>query len=334
VRQISRRHFLRESSGLAAAAATLARSGRVFSAEARGIGASVWEEHGQDAHATPHIHFPTAARARLSVSSYPFRDFIEDPSHPSPAGKQPRMKLQDFGAMVAEKFQLHNIEPWSAHFKSTEPAYLAELRAAFDKAGAHVINIPADISHSVYDPDSAKRAQALREGKTWVEAASALGSPSVRIHIAETDKVKPDVERAATSLRQVADYGARKNIVVNLENDDLVSEDAFFVVAVIEKANHPYLHALPDFANSMMTGNADFNYRAVEAMFKHAYCISHVKEGEDGPNGKFIAVDVPRTFGIAKAAGYRGYFSMEMDRQGDPYSGTQKLIDLSLQNIT
>lgn len=314
MREISRRHFLRKSSGLAAAATMLARSRNVFSSE-------------------PHIHFPTAARERLSVASYPFRDFIEDPRHASRASKQPLMRLQDFGAMVVEKFRVKNIEPWSAHFKSTEPAYLAGLRAAFERAGAHVINIPADISHSVYDPDQAKRAQAISEAKTWIDAAVALGSPSVRIHIAETDKVKPDVARAAESLRQVADHGAGKNVVVNLENDDLVSEDAFFVVQVIEKANHPFLHALPDFANSMMSGNADFNYRAVEAMFKHAYNISHVKEGEDGPNGKFIAVDVAKTFGIAKAAGYHGYFSMEMDRQGDPYAGTQKLIDMSLENL-
>jgi hypothetical protein len=63
---------------------------------------------------------------------------------------------------------------------------------------------------------------------------------------------------------EVAEYGAGKNVV---ENDDLVSEDAFFLVKVIEAVNHPYLHGLPDFANSMMTGNADFNYRALQAMF-------------------------------------------------------------------
>ena len=58
-----------------------------------------------------------------------------------------------------------------------------------------------------------------------------------------------------------------------------------------------------------------------------------VKEGEDGPDGQFFPVDVAKTFGIAKAAGYRGYFSMEMDRKGDPYEGTQELIDLSLKYL-
>jgi sugar phosphate isomerase/epimerase len=311
MQKVTRRDFLRTSSSLAVTAAVGGGRG-AFAAE-------------------PHIVFPTEPRKRISVASYPFRDFIEDPRHPGRAGKQAAMPLKDFGAMVVQKFGVNNIEPWSAHFKSTEPGYCAELRAAFEKGGARVINIAGDIAHSVYDPDPAGRALAISEGKKWIDAATVLGSPSVRIHIAEVDKVKPDADRAAQSLRQIAEYGASKNVVVNLENDDLVSEDAFFVVKVIEKANHPFLHALPDFGNSMMSGSADFNYRAVEAMFKHAYNISHVKEGEDGPNGQFVPVDVARTFAIAKAAGYRGYFSMEMDRQGDPYAGTQKLIDLSLQ---
>jgi sugar phosphate isomerase/epimerase len=284
----------------------------------------------------PHITFPTDPRARLSVASYPFRDFISSPHWKGDGKTKPIMDLKGFGALVVEKFNVKNIEPWSAHFVSTDTAntgYVSELRNAFDKAGAHVINIPGDIPHSVYDPDAANRAEAVKDGKAWIDAATILGSPSVRIHIGRVKNAKPDVALAAASLGQIADYGAAKNVVVNLENDDLVSEDAFFVVKVIEKANHPFLHALPDFANSMMSQSAVFNYRAVTAMFKHAYNIAHVKEGEDGPQGKFIAVDVEKTFGIAKAAGYHGYFSMEMDRQGDPYEGTQKLIDLSLKYL-
>ena len=312
--KVTRRNFLKKSSGIAVAAVALGR----------GTGATASE---------PHIEFPTGPRARLSVASYPFRDFISSPHWKGDGKTKSIMDLKGFGAMVVEKFNVKNIEPWSAHFASTDAAYVADLRNAFDKAGAHVINIPGDIKHGVYDPDAANRAEAVKEGKTWIDAATVLGSHSVRIHIGRVKDAKPDVDLAAGSLGRIADYGASKNVVVNLENDDLVSEDAFFVVKVVEKAGNPYLHALPDFANSMMHGDADFNYRAVTAMFKHAYNISHVKEGEDGEGGKFIAVDVEKTFGIAKAAGFRGYYSMEMDRKGDPYEGTQKLIDLSLKYL-
>ena len=41
---------------------------------------------------------------------------------------------------------------------------------------------------------------------------STLGSHSVRVHIAEADKVKPDADRAAESLRQIADHGEAKTL--------------------------------------------------------------------------------------------------------------------------
>jgi sugar phosphate isomerase/epimerase len=308
----SRRDFLKQTSSLAVAAAALGRTGVAFSSE-------------------PHVLFPAEPRARLAVASYPFRDFISSPHRRPAQPKQALMDLKDFGAMVVKKFNVKNIEPWSAHFASTETSYVSGLREAFEKSGAHVIDIAGDIRQSVYDPDATRRSAAVTEARAWVDAASTLGSPSVRIHIGRVQAAKPNVDLAAESLGHVAEHGARKNVVVHLENDDPVSEDPFFVVKVIEKANHPYLRALPDFANSMMGGDPDFNYRAVTAMFQHAYCISHVKEGEDAEGGKFIPVDVERTFGIAKAAGYRGYFSMEMDRKGDPYEGTQMLIDMSLK---
>jgi hypothetical protein len=77
----------------------------------------------------------------------------------------------------------------------------------------------------------------------------------------------------------------------------------------------------------------DYNYKAVTAMFRRACNISHAKEIET-EKGKTYKVDVARTFAIAKRAGYRGYFSMEWDSSGDPYTGTQHLIDTALQALT
>jgi sugar phosphate isomerase/epimerase len=145
--------------------------------------------------------------------------------------------------------------------------------------------------------------------------------------------VKPDAERAASSLAGVAEYGAGKQIVVNLENDDPASEDAFFLVDVMERAKTPWLRALPDFCNSMLLDKGeDYNYRAVTAMFQHACTISHVKEIETD-NGKLFRVDLAKTFAIARQAGYKGYFSIEWDSEGDPYAGTEHLIAESLKAL-
>ncbi|MGO4883892.1 MAG: sugar phosphate isomerase/epimerase family protein [Bryobacteraceae bacterium] len=273
----------------------------------------------------PDIHFPTAPRDRLAVASYPFRNFMDRPGHPG-------TKLTDFAAMVVEKFNIHNIEPLSSHFPSTEPAYLDELRRSVEQAHSYIVNIPANVGGSLYDADPARRDKAIVGGRKWVDVAVAVGSPSVRLHIQGARGTPPDVGRASDSLKQLADYGAAHNVVINLENDDTVTEDAFFIVKVIETVASPWLHALPDFGNSMLKGDEDFNYRAMEAMFRHAYNISHVKDSEVD-NGKVFRVSMAKTFGIAKAAGYRGYFSMEFEGQGEPYEGTRKLLDESLKDL-
>jgi sugar phosphate isomerase/epimerase len=282
--------------------------------------------------ALPNMKFPNGARDRLAVASYPFRGSITTPGNEDRDPAQPGVALKDFAAMVRDRFDIHNIEPLSSHFPSTDAAHIAEFRKAVEQAGSHIVNIPVDIEASLYDPDASRRDAAIAEARRWVDVAAALGSPSVRIHIAGSKDAPPDDGLAAQSLRSVADFAAGRGVLVNLENDDLVSEDAFFIVKVIEKAKSANLRALPDFGNSMLKGDEDFNYKAVQAMFEHAYNISHVKDSEVYRK-KVYRVDVGKTFGIAKAAGYRGYFSMEWEGESGPYEGTQRLIDESLKYL-
>lgn len=316
MRKISRRQF--------------ARGCLALGAGALGIGRNVFPRLSE-----PDLKFPAEPRERLAVASWPFRALIESPTNRWARDlKQPGIDLKEFAAMVVQKFGLRKIEPLSDHFRSTEAAYLGAFREAIEKAGASVVNIAVGGDASFYDTDSSRRREAVEYAKKWVEIAVVLGSPSIRAHIARAPSAKPDVARAAESLAQLAAYGAQKNVLINLENDDLVSEDAFFIVEVIEKVANPYLRALPDFCNSMLGGNAQFNYDAVRAMFKHAYNIAHMKDTEVAGRGKVFTVDVEKTFQIAKLSGYRGYFSMEWEGQGEPFAGTQRLIDLSLKYLT
>lgn len=281
----------------------------------------------------PDLKFPTAPRARLAVASWPFRAEIESPSNEYRNKSKPGIDLKDFAVKVQRQFHVPGVEPLSAHFPSTDQHYLNNFREAIDKAGVHVVDIPVGNANSFYDADPAARAKAVEHAKRWVDVAVILGSPSIRTSIEQAKNAKPNVELTAQTLRSLVDYGASKNILINLENDDLVSEDAFFITKVIDAVHHPYLHALPDFCNSMMTGNADFNYRAVTAMFQRAYNICHVKDSEVGDDGKVFRVDLKKTFDILKASNYRGYCSMEWEGPEDPYWGTEKLIAASLENL-
>ena len=282
--------------------------------------------------AEPHIEFPANPRDRLAVTSWPFRAYMATAHNSDRDSNKPGIDAKDFAAMVVERFGIHNINPLTGHFSSTEPAYLDQLREAVAKAGSHIV----DLGHggrSFYHPDKAKRDAAIEYGKKGVDIAARIGSPSVRQHINGAPGMKADVNIAAETLGELAAYGEKKNIVINLENDEPVAEGPFFLVAVMDRVHSPYLRGLPDFANSMNpSGDAEQNYKAVAAMFKHVFNMSHVKSAY-ASEGKVYEVDLARLFDIAKRAGYRGYFSMEADMPGDPFVNTRKLAEETLKYL-
>jgi sugar phosphate isomerase/epimerase len=289
-------------------------------------------EFARAAGSEPSVSFPSAPRDRVAVATYPFREFIVgwkgwDGKTPSSVPVAQQIELKDFAAHVAMKFNVHKIELWSPVFPSTDTKYLQELRAAVAGAGSAVVDIAVDAHHSQYSTDAAERERAIASSKQWIDVAATLGSPSIRIHIQGGKDLKPDVDRAADTFAHVAQYAAAKNVVVHLENDDPVSEDPFFIVNVIKKVNSPWLRALPDFGNSLVAHDEDFAYHAIDAMFAHAYGICHVKNGEEDDHGKFISVDLARTFGILKKNGFKGYCSIEYDAPGDPYKPTAELVE-------
>jgi sugar phosphate isomerase/epimerase len=281
--------------------------------------------------AQPAMRFPGQPRERIAIASYPFREYVAGRKDPLGGNK---LELKDFSAHVAEKLNIRKIEPWSEHFRSLDQNYLDQIRDAVAKAGGMIVNIAVDGDHSPYAADKSEREKSVTFTKQWVDAAAAVGSPSIRSNMPKAADSEPDAQRAADSLSQVAEYAARKNIVVNMENDNPVSEDPFFIVQVIEKVNIPWLHALPDFANSLTTGREDHAYQGIQAMFAHAYNISHVKALETNEQGKEFRVDMPKTFNMMRIAHYKGYCSMEFDSPGDPYKGTSELIETTLKYLS
>ena len=277
--------------------------------------------------AQPNVAFPANVHDRLAVASYPFRDFILPTQDTSPTAKSnPRMEISDFAAHVSARFHINKIEPWSHHFRSLDPKYLAGFRSALDQANCSVVDIAVDGEHSFYAKDAAERERAVAVNKQWVDAAVVLGSPSIRTHIESANNQPPDLALCADTLKRIAEYGATCNVVVHLENDDGVTEDPFFIAKLIDKVNSSWLRGLPDFGNSLMHLPPEQAYAGLEAMFARSYGISHVKGSESTDAGAVMSVDLAYAFAILKKSAYRGYLSMEYDDVGDPYHGTDELI--------
>src|ERR1700758_3673468 len=152
---ITRRQFLAECATATAGAALLPATARSTSIP------------------EPSIKFPSSPRERVAVASYPFREFIGGPEHKN---GNPTIELKEFAAHVVKKFNVSGIEPWSAHFPSTDAKYLAGFRDAVEKAHSMVVNIAVDGESSPYAADRAERENAIAFSKQWIDVAAAIGS--------------------------------------------------------------------------------------------------------------------------------------------------------------
>jgi sugar phosphate isomerase/epimerase len=281
----------------------------------------------------PDLEFPTRPRDRLAVTSWPFRAYIATAANRDRKPSVPSMDIKKFPATVVERFAVYNVNPLLSHFPSTDSAYLESFREAVAKARSHIVDLGLPGRCFATTVTSTAEA-AVRDGCKWIDIAGAIGSPSVRQHLSAQPGEKPDLNAAAIHLARLADYGGKRNVVVNLENDNPVAEDPFFIVNAVETVNHPYLRALPDFGNSIVNYGEEGNEKAVAAMLKQAFNMCHVKGAVQSDAGKTYHVDLGRMFEIARQSSYRGYFSMEFDTNGgDPFAGTTKLIDETLHYL-
>jgi sugar phosphate isomerase/epimerase len=277
---------------------------------------------------SPQATFPADPRARIAVATYPFRKFILAPTNQDRDPSTPGMDLAAFARFVRTEFHVRGIEPLSFHFQSTKLADIHKLRAAFDAAGVHTVDIPVDDHVELCSTNETERDTGNARYRQWIDIAVILGSPSIRIWIPKCSDTS-DLPRAIHALKPTLDYATTRNIVVNMENDDPILSSDSRILAAIKLADTPFLRALPDFANSLMGGDERFNAQAVKRMFAHAWNIAHVKDAEV-IHGKHTAVSLAELFGIAKAAGFLGYYSMESDSDVDPIVDTKHLIQQSL----
>jgi sugar phosphate isomerase/epimerase len=294
----------------------------------------LWLKSEAGANSAPHLQFPSEPRERIAIASYPFRDYITPSENRSSEKSASKIEIKNFAAYVTSKFNINKIEPWSKHFQSLDGNYLAEIRAATEQARGSMVNIAVDGEHSPYSLSPGERDAAVQFSKQWIDAAAALGCPSIRTNLPPSGKSAPNIDRLADSLQKVATYAQSKNILVNLENDNPLTEDPLFLVKIIKRVNNPYLHALPDFANSLTAFDEQHAYRGIDAMFGLAYNICHVKETENSADGHAVHNDMAKTFGFLKQHGYKGYCSMEWDSPGDPHQGTADLIQKALHYLS
>src|SRR6185369_576443 len=126
------------------------------------------------------------------------------------------------------------------------------------EVAAHGLKISCVSSSSeMHHKDPAKRAQQLADAKKFIDLASTLGVPNVRVFGNKIEGPQDEVVAwVADGLRQLGDYAGPKNVTVIIESHGDFTTSPI-LKAVLEKANHPHVALLWDANHTFVDGKED-----------------------------------------------------------------------------
>jgi hypothetical protein len=204
-----------------------------------------------------------------------------------PGDKQ--FSLIDLPKIMRDDLDMRVIDLNTSSLGETSPAWLDKVRHAVDKAGCVMINLKMNQQGlDMNSPDRDIRNKALTVYRKSIDAASHLGIPWAR---PLPLKPTPDMKIHVDSYRELADYGADKNVRMLVENYAWMESDPQSVVKLIAAIDRD-VAACPDTGN---WANNETRYAGL-ALSK---------------TGEHPLYDLKRCFDIGTAAEFRGPWCLE-----------------------
>lgn len=182
-------------------------------------------------------------------------------------------------------------------------------------------------SANLYMEDSDKRAKELGDARRFIDLASELGAPYVRVFggKAESDKspVPDDATKArvAAGLRELGEYSGPKGVTVIIESHDHFTSSAT-LKDVLTAANSEHVGLLWDAHHTFATSNEDpeFTVKQVGPWIRHTHLKDSVGKGEDR---KYVLtgtgnVPIEGQIKALRSIGYKGYYCFEWEKVWHP----------------
>ena len=231
-----------------------------------------------------------------------------------------KMTNLDFPVVAKQQYGINAVEYVNQFFKdkAEDTNYLNELLKRCKDNGLKNHLIMCDGEGELGDLDDAKRMKAVENHYKWVNAAKYLGCKTIRVNAAGTGTAQ-DVQKAAIDgLGRLAEYGAKENINVIVENHGGYSSNGEWLTGVMKSINKPNIGVLPDFNNFCIkreggkcTEEYD-RYKGVTEMMPYAKGAS-AKTIDFDANGNCIETDYYRMLKIIKDSGFHGYLGIEYE---------------------
>jgi sugar phosphate isomerase/epimerase len=191
------------------------------------------------------------------------------------------------------------------------------------EVAAHGLRISCvSSSAEMHHPEPDKHAQQIADAKRFIDLASTLGAPNVRVFGNKMDGPRDQmIELVAKSLRELGDYAGPKNVTVIIESHGDFTDSAT-LRTILEKADSPHVALLWDAFHTYIEGKEEPEH-TIEQLGKyirHTHLKDGVKQGNDMHyvlTGRGI-VPVKRQVQLLAQTGYKGSFSFEWEKVWHP----------------
>ncbi len=182
-------------------------------------------------------------------------------------------------------------------------------------------------SANLYVEDSEKRAKELGDARRFIDLASALGAPYVRVFGGKDQSDKspvPDDQtraRVASGLKELGGYAGPKNVTVIIESHDHFTSSST-LKDVLGAAGSDHVGLLWDAHHTFATSNEqpEDTVKELGKWIRHTHIKDSVGNGEDR---KYVltgrgTVPVDRQIKALKSIHYKGFYCFEWEKVWHP----------------
>lgn len=273
------------------------------------------------------LHAPRASAAtdRVGLGTVIFRNRFEQTKPKSVATIANPLTLLEVPAYYRERFHVGNLEFWSHHFESLEPAYLDELRKRVKAARATLVNVQVDGAYDLASADETERQRSLALCRQWIDAAARLGSRAIRINPGRTNG---SVERSIASMKELNVLCKAKGLPLLTENHFGLEMDPDVHLRIREGAGPDNLYTLPDFGNYPV----ETMWESLAKILPFAYVVS-AKAVDFDEQGRHVSYDFDRCMQLCEKAGFRGLYLVEQWSRREQAIDAEKVADWLIERV-
>jgi len=203
---------------------------------------------------------------------------------------------------------------------------ITDLKKRSNDHGVKNVLIMIDGEGELASLSKQERDSAISKHSKWVDAAAELECHAIRVNLFGTE-AENDFEKwketSVDGLGRLAQYAAKSNINVIVENHGGLSSNAQKLTSVIKAINLKNCGTLPDFGNFCVKyENGERwgtpcieeydKYKGVQELMPFAHGVS-AKTYEFDAKGNETTIDYTRMLKIVKDAGYSGHIGIEYE---------------------